>query len=364
MKKIYNIITIISIIYFFLMLGLDLHFVINNKNSVASSVPTFGVNIIYILLMALPFIFLISVRLIIKCICKRRGIILPFELHIRDKMKKIKNTKIFYFIVAMGIILLITVLILILQNKIIYYPSYDNLAYINLTSNEDDNLEEINISTDTAIYHGWGYKKSSDCPTVLYFGGNAQSSENFFITLNDKNGWDNFADCNVIMIDYPGYGLSEGKPEYKTILKMADATYQYVKENDFYGNKEIIVMGFSLGTGVATYVASSYDVNGLILVAPYNNAKGLYNNVCNIFHGPLEILIRNPFPSDQFAKKIIIPVLIIASEDDEVVPYRLSYQLKDSFSDNEFITTEGLNHNELLDDKNVLNKIKQYLNNY
>lgn len=364
MKKIYNIVTIISIIYFFLMLGLDLHFVINNKNSVGSSVPTFGANIIYILLMAVPLIFLISVRLIIKCICKRRGVVLPFELHIRDNMKKVKDTKIFCIVAVIGIILIIISFVLILQNKVLYYPSYDNLAYINLTSNENNALEEISISTDTVTYHGWGYKRSSDCPTVIYFGGNAQSSENFFADLNDKSGWDNFVNCNIIMIDYPGYGLSEGKPGYKNILKMADATYKYVEENDFYGNKEIIVMGFSLGTGVATYVASSYNVNGLILVAPYNNAKGLYNNVCNIFHGPLEILIRNPFPSDQFAQNITIPVLIIASEDDEVIPYKLSYQLKDLFVNNEFITTEGLNHNELLDDESVLNKVKQYLNNY
>lgn len=364
MKKIYNIITVINIIYFLIMLGLDIRFVINNKNSVAGSVPTFEENVIYVLLMAIPFIILISTRFLIKCICKKRGIVLPFQLHIKDDMKKVKNTKAFYFLAALVIILLIVSFVFILQNKMLFYPSYDNLAYINLTSNKNSMLEEINISTDTFTCHGWGYKRSSDCPTVIYFGGNAQSSENFFTVLNDKNGWDNFENCNVIMIDYPGYGLSQGKPSYKNILRMADATYQYVEGNDFYGNKEIIVMGFSLGTGVATYVASSYEVNGLILVAPYNNAKGLYNNVCNIFHGPLEILIRNPFPSDEFAQNITIPVLIIASENDEVIPYRMSCQLKRSFVNNEFITVEGLNHNELLDDESVLSKVKQYLSNY
>ena len=364
MKKLYNIISIISIIYFIVMLGLDVHFVINNEENVVSGVPTFGENVIYILLLTMPFVFLLSVRLMIKIMCKKRGITLSFGLRILDNVKRIKGTKMVCLTVIVGIFLLLISFILILQNKFLYYPSYDNMAYLNLTASENGMLEEIYISIDAETYHGWGYKKSSDCPTVIYFGGNAQSSENFFFNMEEKNGWESFGNCNVIMIDYPGYGLSEGKTEYKSILRMADATYRYVSESDFYGNKEIIVMGFSLGTGVATYVASSYDVEGLILVAPYNNAKELYNNVCNIFHGPLKFLIRNPFPSDLFAQSVTAPVLIVASEDDEVIPYELSCQLKDSFTDSEFVNMKGLYHNELLGDESVLSKIKQYLNNY
>lgn len=345
------------------MIGLDLHFVINNEENFISGIPTFEENVIYISLMVLPFIFLLSLCFVIKFMGKKRGILLLNNFKITNNIKKIKGINILLFIII-GVIFIAVLFIFIIQNKLLYYPSYDSLAYINLTSKKSDMLEEISISTDKELYHGWGYKNSPDYPTVIYFGGNAQSSENFFFNMEEKNGWDNFKKCNVIMIDYPGYGLSEGKTEYKNILHMADATYQYVKESEFYGNKEIIVMGFSLGTGVATYIAASYDTDGLILVAPYNNAKELYNNVCNIFHGPLEMLIRNPFPSDEFAHDVTTSVLIIASEDDEVIPFKLSKSLKDTFKNNEFVKMNGLYHNELLDDERVLNKIKQYLSNY
>ena len=363
MKKIYNIISVISIIYFFIMIGLDVHFIINNEENIASGVPVFGENVIYILSMAIPLFFLFVVRSLMKFVCKRKGINLSFGLK-KINFKMLKGAKLLYLIVILSVIFALIVLVLVIQNKLLYYPSYDSLAYMNLTMGEYSALEEITISTDTESYHGWGYKKSSDCPTVIYFGGNAQSSENFFWGMEEKSGWESFANCNVIMIDYPGYGLSEGKPGYQDILQMADTTYQYVKESDFYGNNEVIVIGFSLGTGVATYVASSYDVDGLILVAPYNNANELYNNVCNIFHGPLKVFIRNPFPSDQFAENITTQVLIIASEDDEVIPYELSCELKDAFTYNEFFGVKGLYHNDLLDDASVLNKIKQYLSNF
>ena len=123
-------------------------------------------------------------------------------------------------------------------------------------------------------------------------------------------------------------------------------------------------MGFSLGTGVATYVASSHDIDGLILIAPYNNGQALYNSVCNIFYGPLKLLVRNPFPSDQFAKKVETNVLIIASEDDEVIPFRLSQKLSNSFNHANFITMAKLHHNDLIYNTDVEDEIKQFLNSY
>ena len=84
----------------------------------------------------------------------------------------------------------------------------------------------------------------------------------------------------------------------------------------------------------------------------------------NIFYGPLKLLVRNPFPSDQFAKKVETNVLIIASEDDEVIPFRLSQKLSNSFNHANFITMAKLHHNDLIYNTDVEDEIKQFLNSY
>lgn len=173
--------------------------------------------------------------------------------------------------------------------------------------------------------------------------------------------WDSFLDYNFLMIDYPGYGESEGKPSEKTIFSMMEQVYEYVKGNDAL-NEQIIIMGFSIGTGPAVYTSSNYSVDGLILVAPYDEAKSLYNGYLNIFHGPLSSFIRNPFKSKEHAKQVEIMPLIIASKDDEVIPYELSVNLSESFKQTPtFITMEGLQHNDILSDSEVIKEIKQYL---
>ena len=71
-------------------------------------------------------------------------------------------------------------------------------------------------------------------------------------------------------------------------------------------DSKIVVFGFSIGTGMATYVASQREVNGLILLAPYDNALNLYNDNVNIFYGPIEKIRKYRFESD---KNIFLDIL-------------------------------------------------------
>ncbi len=359
MKKTYKILTTLCILYFFIMMLLDIRFILQNEENVLSGMPASVENAIYVFIMFIPFLLLIILRFIVKLICKKKNILL-----VSPKKKARKKVKISPLIIVICFIILTITVLLFLQNKLLYHPTYDEFSYTRLSNTDNSSIEEIEFTDNGITYHGWGYKNSSTQPTIIYFGGNAQSSEAFFLNAEQNDVWNNYAECNIVMVDYPGYGLSEGKTSYDSILQMAEATYQYVANNSFYGNGEIIIMGFSLGTGVATYVASLHDVSGLILAAPYTNGKALYNNVCNIFHGPLELLIRNPYPSDDFAQDVNAPVLIIASKSDEVIPYELSLQLSNYFDDIEFIETNHLYHNEILDDENVQYNINRFLSNY
>ena len=95
-----------------------------------------------------------------------------------------------------------------------------------------------------------------------------------------------------MIIDYPGYGLSDGKPSDKTMFDSALKVYDYANQLDCVDEDNIVVLGYSIGTGVATQVASQRNVNGLILVAPYDEALSLYNVKHNDYFSQEDVLIN------------------------------------------------------------------------
>lgn len=264
-------------------------------------------------------------------------------------------------LILLAPIFLMAVFVFFAQNRFLYMPVFQESAYLELRRDGDDRLEELVLDDGDRSYHGWGRRVAFDAPTVLYFGGNFEHSEQFFTGMSHSGRWQYFDSCNVVMIDYPGYGLSEGKTTYGNLLRMADVTYRFVSESDFYGSGKTIVMGLSLGTGIAVYVAANYDVDGLILMAPYNNGTALYNSRLNIFHGPVRLLIRNPLPSDELVRQVTAPALLFASEDDEVIPFAMSRQLYEACGDAEFVPLQGLGHTEIFRDRGVLEQIADFI---
>lgn len=246
------------------------------------------------------------------------------------------------------------------QEMLMFYPT--NSKESNTYLSKRDSYEKILITGKNGErYSGWLHKNENSKKTILYCGGNAQSSAATMRDYDMDKLWDSFLDYNFLMIDYPGYGESEGKPSEKTIFPMMEQVYAYVSGNDAL-NEQIVIMGFSIGTGPAVYLSSKYNVDGLILLAPYDEAKSLYNRYLNIFHGPFSSFIRNPFKSKEYAKQVEIMPLIIASKDDEVIPYELSANLSKSFKHTPtFITMEGLHHNEISSDSTAISEIQQYL---
>lgn len=168
-----------------------------------------------------------------------------------------------------------------------------------------------------------------------------------------------------MIIDYPGYGLSDGKPYDKTMFDSALKVYDYASKLDCVNKDNIVVLVYSIGTGVATYVASQRNVNGLILVAPYDEALSLFNDTVNIFHGPLKLLARYKFDSIYYAQSVNVSPLIIASYHDEVISYKFSLNLAEDFSnvDKTIVLDNNVKHNYYFSQEDVLINIYDYLQN-
>lgn len=251
-----------------------------------------------------------------------------------------------------------SVLIVNLGNQSMYHPHVDEEETAKLAEIAEKHtlgIEVEEVKTAGGIYSGWRYKAtgksaSAKRPVLLYFCGNGETASRAVLRFIENEQWKKIAPgCDVICFDYPGYGKSTGVPREKSMKAMAAEAYKYA--SDLETTSGVIVMGYSIGTGIAVYTASQAETApaGLILLAPYNSGYDLYNNALNIFHGPVKLLASYKMPVYKYAGKVKCPTLIVASDADEVVPIASSRKLFSEFSsaNTDFVTVEGKLHNDL-----------------
>lgn len=273
--------------------------------------------------------------------------------------------KIIYVLIS---IVLIVVLIIgwnKLQEYIFFHPWNDMISYRKLQ--EIDEFKEIEINNNEVNLSGWFWNignKEGKNPLVIFFGGNAQNSSNTlynyyqFGTMKDV-----FGNYNLMLIDYPGYGMSKGKPSDDSMFIASKYIFEYATKMSEVDIDNIVIMGYSIGTGIASYCASENDASGLILVAPYDKALSLYNDAIDSFHGSVASLAKYSFDSSTYAENVTEPTLIFTSKKDEVINYKHSLDLAGHFSElDDVVILENVNHNGYFSQTEVLNTITDFLN--
>lgn len=155
---------------------------------------------------------------------------------------------------------------------------------------------------------------------VYYLKGNSRSIK----------GWGKFAKDFVsngyefLMMDYRGFGKSRGKRTQALLFQDAQLLYDWLKRQ--YAEAQIVVFGRSLGSGIASWVASKNRPRLLILDSPYFS---FYHNIRRyIFFLPVRWLIRYDLRTDQFLHSVECPVHIIHGKRDHLIPFHQSERLK------------------------------------
>ena len=266
--------------------------------------------------------------------------------------------------VLAGLMVLVTLCSLV-------YAEQDSMLFYNVKSPESREFlqgkpgySEVEFTAENGkTYHGMLYRQANEAaPLVIYFGGNGECSYQRMRGLEENNRWRYYAGYNYLYMDYEGYGLNDGKTDYLNMYEEALAVFDYAVTLPNVDSNHIVVMGYSLGTGSAIYLAANRTVAGLILAAPYDNGINLYNNMLPIFYGPMELLVKQKLPSDAYATSVTCPVLLIASHSDGTVPYSESERLSKLFSgDVDFVTLESEGHNDLFAGAGVYERIQGFL---
>jgi len=260
------------------------------------------------------------------------------------------------------IVVLFCFSIYFIQDITLFRPNSSPDSYEYILSRSE--FIEVTVENGGKNYYGIMKKNNEDepSPLIILFAGNGQNAAQAMFEINYMGLWTYFLDYNLLIMDYPGYGINGGMPSADNICNEALLIYDYVFDLPYVDENNIIVGGYSIGTGPATYLAAHRDVSGLFLLAPYASGYDLYNSILPIFHGPLRFLVKHKFPSYEYAASITASVLIVASTSDKVVPYASSERLKTCFpGEPTFVTLFGVTHNEILYNNITLNSIKDFL---
>lgn len=189
---------------------------------------------------------------------------------------------------------------------------------------------------------------------VLYFHGNRENINRYapFAENFTKQGYE------VWMPDYPGFGKSTGKLSEAVLYEEAIQVYNMAKGK--FSADSITIYGKSLGTGVASNLASKRNCKQLILETPYSSMTSIFNRYCFIF--PVEKMIHYKLPTKEYLKNVVAPVIIFQGTDDGVVPYNNALQLKASMKTKDvFVTIENAAHNNINDFKLYHEKLDSLL---
>lgn len=170
-----------------------------------------------------------------------------------------------------------------------------------------------------------------------------------------------FEGYNLAVCSYPGYEYSKGEPSDESLRTMGLTVYDYLASMNFVVANKIYLWGFSIGTGVANYVAANRPVHGLLLMAPYSNGYDLFNNFLNIFHGPGRLLVGYHMDAEEYAESVLVKPCILASVSDEIVSYSSSSNLSQKYpAGSAFLTFHGIGHNEFWYTSETQEAIKKY----
>ncbi|CAN5573034.1 alpha/beta hydrolase [soil metagenome] len=157
---------------------------------------------------------------------------------------------------------------------------------------------------------------------IIYFGGNSEDVSARMPAFSEA-----FPDHAIYLMHFRGYGGSSGKPTEEGLVADSLALFDKVRTD----HPEITVIGHSLGSGVAVHLASLRPASRLILVTPYDSLVEIAARRFPIF--PVSLIMTDKFESWRYAPAVTVPTLIIAAENDEVIPRENTDRLFTRFAD-------------------------------
>ena len=207
----------------------------------------------------------------------------------------------------------------VMQRQIIFPRSH--IPYPSGAENVVPGLEKIWLSTHSGKFETWfmpplninpsGPVPTKPAPAVIFGHGNAELID---FCPEELKGFTRIG-IGVLLIEYPGYGRSDGSPSQKSISHAFNAGYDYLVSRKDVDPNRIILFGRSLGGGAVCALASNRPSAALILQSTFTSARAFASR----FLAP-GFLLRDPFDNLSVVSTYTGPVLIIHGKYDDIIP--------------------------------------------
>ena len=272
------------------------------------------------------------------------------------KNKIFKNFGVYFlqFILTIfAIYFLVLVFLYFYQRNLLYHPNENNYSGDKISVD----IEKVKIQTaDNIKLLGWYHEKNlKDYKTLVYFHGNAGSLENRIHKLN------HFQDMNInfLIIAWRGFNGNKGKPSERGLYVDGKSAIDWLKKKGV-DEKNLILYGESLGTGVATHLAQNKNYAGVILETPFTSmvdaAKNFYPYI------PINLLLKDKFENFKKVKNINIPILVMHGEVDQIVPFSMGKKIYEIANNPKYSYFTKYDDHMMEYDENLVLALKSFFN--
>jgi pimeloyl-ACP methyl ester carboxylesterase len=243
---------------------------------------------------------------------------------------------------------------------VLLYADQDNLIFYRVVNDprlaQSKSANRISIEVDGATLEGWWTENpaATNNRTLIYFGGNGED------ILYTADAASRINARRMLVTNYRGYGESTGKPSEQALFADALEIYDYVAMQPNTTAQDVIVMGRSLGSGVAVHLAKHRSVRSVVLVTPYDSMTAVAKE--NYPYLPVDALLKHRFSSIDLAPSMKTPALILAAQDDDVIPPAHAQKLFAAWAGPKSIhILENVGHNDIEKNEQYYRLLNQFI---
>ena len=266
--------------------------------------------------------------------------------------KKFRKNLLQFVLLIFSLYLFVLVFLYFYQRNLLYHPNENNYSGDKISVK----IEKVKIRTsDNIELLGWYHEKNiKDYKTLVFFHGNAGTLENRIHKLNY------FQDMNInfLIIAWRGFSGNNGKPSEERLYEDGKSAINWLAKKGV-NEKDIVLYGESLGTGVATHLAQNNNYAGVILETPFTSMA----DAAKIFYPyiPVKLLLKDKFENYKKVKNINSPIIVMHGEIDQIVPFFMGKKMYEIANEPKYSYFTKHDNHMMEYDENLIKALNSFL---